>query len=204
METKLLSEQLNKIEMPKEMQERIIKNCYQKMEEQNMSKNTTKHFFKKPMAAVASLALCLCLTGVTALASAGKLEGFFRDITNWNGAVIGTTYEQATDEVALNIIEADENLSVEIIFLNPQIAPYFTFDTFGIESYQIVDAGGNVVMKGDAPEMAEIVADKVTVTLPLDSLSAGSYKLVVNKLVGSSKADQPLVLNGAWECEFVK
>ena len=204
METKILSEQLNKIEMPKEMQERIIRNCYMKMEEQNMNKNTTKHFFKKPMVAVASFALCLCLTGVTALAATGKLEGFFKDVTDWTGAVTGTTYEQATDEVALNVIKADESLSVEVTFLNPQIAPYIYFDTFGIESYQIVDAGGNAVVKGDTSEMVEIVAGKMNVTLPLDSLSNGSYKLVVNKLVGSSKADQPLVLNGAWECEFEK
>lgn len=42
-----------------------------------MSKNTSKKFYMKPMVAVAALALCLCLTGMTAMAAQGKMQGFF-------------------------------------------------------------------------------------------------------------------------------
>lgn len=56
------------------------------------------------------LVLCLCLTGVTALAATGKLQGFFSDITGWNGAVVGTSYEQATKELevkAMGTVRSD-------------------------------------------------------------------------------------------------
>lgn len=80
MEKRILVEKLNEFEMPKEMRDRIIRNCYIESEEQTMHKNTTKKFIKKPMAVAASFVLCLCLTGVTALAATGKLQGFFKDI----------------------------------------------------------------------------------------------------------------------------
>ena len=73
---------IRKIEMPKDMQRRIIENCYMEMEKKRMNK-----MFKRPMVVAASFALCVCLTGVTALAATGKLEGFFKDVKRWDGAV---------------------------------------------------------------------------------------------------------------------
>lgn len=52
--------------------------------------------------------------------------------------------------------------------------------------------------------MMEIVDGNVTVTISLDNISSGAYKLVVSELVGSSKANQTLILSGIWECEFTK
>ena len=141
MESKMLAEKIREIEMPEDMQARIMKKC-RNMEDEDMSKNT-KHTFKRPMVAVASLALCFCLTGVTALAATGKLQGFFRDITGWNGAVIGTAYEQATEEIELTVAHVSDNLTVAINMVNPDVAPYRFLETFGLESYRIVDRNGN-------------------------------------------------------------
>ena len=204
MDAKQLKEKLNKIEMPQEMQERIIRNCYRKMEEDTMNKNTPKNIFKRPLVAVATFALCLCATGVTALAATGKLQGYFNDITDWSGAITGTSYEQATDEVELTVLDVSDHLTLKIEFVNPKIAPYGFFEQFGVESYKIVDMAGNVVAEGETTEMAEIVDGNVAVTISLDNISSGAYKLVVSELVGSSKADQPLILSGTWECEFTK
>ena len=113
MDKKKFVNKIKEIEMPKDMQQRIIEKCYIETEKKNMNK-----MFKKPMVAVASFAICVCLMGVTALAAAGKLEGYFRDIKRWDGAVIGTAYEQATDEVELNIIEFSDKLVVEITMVN--------------------------------------------------------------------------------------
>lgn len=55
MKTKKLVEKLNDIEMPKEMQDPIIRNCYIKMERKTMSKNKINNFLMKPMAVAASL-----------------------------------------------------------------------------------------------------------------------------------------------------
>ncbi len=204
METKKLVKKLNEIEMPKEMQERIIENCYTEMEEKIMNKNTRKNYFKKPMVVAASLALGLCLTGITAWAAAGKLEGFFRDITGWNGAVIGTSYEQATDEMELKVLNVADELIIEVTMVKPNVAPYSVFELMGVEEYNVVDKDGNVIAEGKTTEMAEVSDGKVNINIPLENIAGGEYKLLVSKFVGSAKADQPLVISGAWECEFTK
>ncbi len=204
MEGRILAEKVREIEMSEEMQERILGNCYQKMEDKKMNKNTTKSMFKRPMIAVASLALCLCVTGVTALAATGKLQGYFKDITNWNGAVTGTTYEQATEELELKITEVSDKLTVTITMVKPDMAPYSFIETFGLESYRIVDANGKVVAKGDRTELVEIVDGMANVMISLENVAVGEYKLIVTEMVGGSKADQPLVISGTWEGDFVR
>ncbi len=204
MEEKILKRKVNEIEMPKEMQERIIKNCYMEMEEKTMNKNTTKNYFKRPMVAVASLALCVCLTGVTALAATGKLEGFFKDITSWNGAVVGTSYEQATDEIEVSVVSVTDELTIEATMIEPKDAPYSLLETLGVESYKITDMTGKVIVKGGTSEAAEIVDGKVILNIALEDLANGEYKLIVSSFVGGAKAEQPLVISGNWECEFTK
>lgn len=200
---KEFAEEVKKIEMPAEMQERIRKNCYKKMEEENLKKSR-KSIFQKPMVAVAALALCLCVTGVSALAATGKLEGFFKDITRWDGAVTGATYEQASDEVTLAIDGVTDELEVNITLPEAQKAPYRLFENMGIHNYQIVDKNGKVIVKAAETKAAAISDGQVQLSISLEEVPAGEYKLIVSELVGGSKADQPLVVRGNWECEFTK
>ena len=197
MDKKKFVNKIKEIEIPKDMQQRIIEKCYIETEKKSMNK-----MFKKPMVAVASFALCVCLMGVTALAATGKLEGYFRDIKRWDGAVIGTAYEQATDEVELNIVEVSDKLVVEITMVKPKEAPYSFFEMFGIKKYKIVDTNGNVIVENENLEMSAIANNKVLVNVPLDGVANGEYTLIVSELVGSSKAEQPLGLSGTWECSF--
>lgn len=197
MDKKKFVNKIKEIEMPKDMQQRIIEKCYIETEKKKMNK-----MFKKPMVAVASFALCVCLMGVTALAATGKLEGYFRDIKRWDGAVIGTAYEQATDEVEMNIIEVSDKLVVEITMVKFKEAPYSFFEMFGIKNYKIVDANGKVIVENENLEMSAIANNKVLVNVPLDGVANGEYTLIVSELVGSSKAEQPLGLSGTWECSF--
>lgn len=200
-----LVKKINEIEMPKDMQERMIRKCYQEMEEKIMNKNRTKRIFKKPVVAVASLALCICLTGVTGLAAAGgKLEGFFKDIVGWNGAVTGTSYEQATEEVEFQVLVVSQELAVEITMLQPETAPYNSLEQVGIKSYKIIDEDGNIVIEGKETASEKVVNGTVKIGIVMDDISQGKYKLYVSELVGSAKAEQPLVLSGNWECEFTK
>ena len=67
MDKKKFVNKIKEIEMPKDMQQRIIEKCYIETEKKNMNK-----MFKKPMVAVASFALCVCLMGVTALAAVSR------------------------------------------------------------------------------------------------------------------------------------
>lgn len=198
MDKKIFVNKIKEIEMPKDMQQRIIDNCYIETEKKSMKT------IKRPMVAVASFAICVCLTGVSALAAIGKLEGFFRDIKRWDGAVVGTSYEQATDEVELNIVEVSDKLVVEITMVNSNTAPYSFFEILGIKDYRIVDANDNVIVENKNLEMSVISGDKIYINVPLENVDDGEYTLMVNELVGSAKADQPLVLTGTWECDFVR
>ena len=73
-----------------------------------------------------------------------------------------------------------------------------------VNSYKIVDMDGNVIIEGKTTEMAEISEGKANITISPADIPSGEYKLLVSELVGSSKADQPLILSGTWECEFTK
>lgn len=188
---------IREIEMPKDMQRRIIENCYMETEKKRMNK-----MFKRPMVAAASFALCVCLTGVTALAATGKLEGFFKDVKRWDGAVVGTSYEQATDEIDMKVANITDELIVEFTMLEPDTAPYSFLEMFGINEYKIVDEDGNTVIENESIEMSVLENNNVTVKIPLNTISEGKYTLVVSKLIGSAKAEQPLVISGTWECEF--
>ena len=199
-----MAKKVKKIEMPETMRNRIIENCNVEMEEKRVSKNKVYRFSKKSMAAVGALAICVCVTSVTALAATGKLQGFFKDVLRWDGAVIGTTYEQATEEVELEIIEAADDLVVELFMVNPKNVPYSTFEMFGVERYKIVDMSGKTVAESKEAVMEEIIEGKVVIHIPLTDVTEGKYKLVVSEMTGSSKADQPLVLSGNWEAAFVK
>ncbi|MBQ8315069.1 MAG: hypothetical protein IJX95_04935 [Lachnospiraceae bacterium] len=200
---KKCAEEVKKIEMPKEMRERILDNCYTEMEEMTMRKNNGKNVFRKPMVAAAVLVACLCVTGVGAMAATGKLTGFFQDVTGLFGAVTGTTYEQATDEIEMKITEVSDILAVEME-MDGTKAPYRELETIEVGSYRIVSADGDVVAKDEMSTAAPIVDGTASVSVALPDVAAGTYKLVITELIGSKKADQPLPIYGEWECEFVK
>ena len=58
--------------------------------------------------------------------------------------------------------------------------------------------------KNDRSESSEIINDQAAVRIPLDGIPGGSYKLIVTAFVAEKKAEQPLNLNGRWECDFTK
>ena len=152
----------------------------------------------------AAVTLCLGLGGVTAMAAGGKLEGFFADVTRWDGAVVGTTYEQATEEIEVSAVVNGDRLIVEAVLLKANEAPYAFIDSLGVQVYSVEDEDGNVVEKGDSLVTGIMTDGKVLVELPLDELESGSYKLVITEFTGEAKAEQPLPIKGYWMCEFVK
>lgn len=193
------------ITMPEEMKARITQNCKEHLQNTEAAptpKSHITHFFARKSAAVlAALAICLSLT-VTAFA-AGVLQGFFRDITNIWGSVVGTSYQQATDEISLDVSVNGAELTALITFAAPQMAPYSEAEKLGIAAYQIVDAAGTVRKAGSA-ESTEIVNGQAAVSIQLDDIGSGSFKLVITAFVAEKKADQPLQINGTWECSFRK
>ena len=205
MEFESLKSAAQEITMPEEMKCRIAHNCKQietTMEEHNMNNRKNTSFFRKPTAVFAALTVCLSLT-VTALAANGVLQGFFRDITNYTGAIVGTSYEQASDEINMDVTVNGDELNVHATFADPQMAPYVYAERLGIAQYRIVDGTGKVVKEGSA-ESTEVFGGQATVNIELDDIASGDYTLIVIAFVCEKKADQPLNINGNWECEFSK
>lgn len=202
MDFKKLKRTLEKIEMSQEMQERIIRNCNSKkafdMEEYTMNKSKKIRLRKAiPMTAALSVFVCFSIVG-----AATVKNGFFKDVTRGNGTVVGTTYEQASEEIEANVTVDENELTVSITILSPDKPPYSVLEEFGICSYQITDMSGNVVRKDADTELSLISDGQAEIKIPLEGIESGNYKLVIHKYVGSSKADQPLEINGVWECEF--
>jgi len=201
----LLKKKMEEIKMTGAMQERILQNCLKETEKERtdlsmMEKKNNKRWFQKPLAVAAALALCLTVGGVTAFAASG--EGFFKDITDWRGAVTGTTYEQATDEITVNVIAEAGVLKVEAVFVEAEKAPYSEVEQLAIGKYQVIDANGNTVARGDAGEAVPVQDGQTALMLDVEELPAGQYILQLQSFIGSKKAEQPLSINGNWECEF--
>lgn len=206
MEFENLKSAAQEITMPEEMKRRIAHNCKKQivntMEEHTMNNRKNNSFFRKPAAVFAVLAVCLSLS-VTALAATGVLQGFFRDITNYSGAIIGTSYEQASDEINMDVTVNGDEMTVRATFADPQMAPYVYAERLGIAQYRIVDGNGKIVKEGSV-ESTEVINGQAAVSINLNDVDDGSYRLIVTAFVSEKKADQPLNINGNWECEFSK
>ena len=150
----------------------------------------------------AAVALCLGLGGVTVMAGNGKLEGFFADVTRWDGAVVGMTYEQATEEIEVSATVSGDSIVVDAVFLKAGEAPYAFLDSVGVQAYSIVNEEGETLVEGTSNEKTGITDGIVSCKLPLDELESGNYKLIITEFVGSAKADQDLPIKGYWVCEF--
>ncbi len=109
-----------------------------------------------PWAAIAAAALVTVMT-VGAAAAAG---GRFTDIKNIFGTVTGTKFEDATDDLKLEII-GFKNGSPEIIAerTDPEKLPFsLPGNTLKLGEYQLTDSSGNVIAErkynsDDAPEI---------------------------------------------------
>ena len=190
-----------KIVMPEDMKIRIAENCKKQISQQR--KETTmknNKLFKKPAAVFATLAICLSLS-VSAMAASGLLKGFFQDVKRPDGAVIGTTYEQATDEIALKVNIDGDTLAVIAAFTDK--APFIAAE-MGIGNYQIVDGNGKVVKDGSYTEHTKIINGQAEIRIDISDIDNGSYKLIVTSFVAYNKADPPMAVNGDWACNFTK
>ena len=197
-----LKKSVESVEMPDDMRRRILDRSKhileQNMEEHSMKK--TKIRMKRPVAVAAVLVLCLCLPIAGAALSN---SGAFKDVTRWDGAVTGTVYENATNEIDIATV-ADDTLEVTVKLLVPDSAPYSACEELAIGDYQIMDAAGDVVVEGSNTNSAVVDNGRAVVYIPLDGIADGAYTLRIQSFVSMKKADQPLPITGFWECNFAK
>ena len=156
---------------------------------------------RKWIAAVAVPAL-LALTGAGVYAASEN--GFFRDKTNAVGTVTGLTYENATAEIGVSAVYADNAVNVTLDFLKPNVPPYSEIDTIRLygNSFTITGVSDDVDCKGFDTAPANITTDKATLVIPTGTLPTGTYQLTVSAFTGEKKADAPLDILGNWNVEF--
>ena len=203
MEYEKLKSAAEAITMPEEMKQRIVRNCKTQISDSG-KESIMKHnnCLRKPAAVLITLALCIGLS-VTAVAAPDILRGYFRDLTNWQGAVVGTSYEQATDEIGVNVTVNGKELTVLATFSVPQEFPYREVEKLGIAAFQIVDAKDRIIKEGTA-DTVEVINGQAAIKIQLNDMESGCYKLIVTTFVDEKKADQPMNINGRWECAFIK
>ncbi|MDO5479606.1 MAG: hypothetical protein Q4G23_10640 [Clostridia bacterium] len=182
------------------------------MEVHTMSK--PKITMRRTLAIVAVLALCIITVTMSPLAN--SLKGFFSDIVRFDGAVTGTKYENATNEIKVGISEvtSEENgntvVRLDLTFENPTEAPFPYIQEVAVSEYKILDGNNREIMKeklsSEEGDKGAVSAGKVSVNLSLNDAklkSGEEYTIVIEKMYGHSKADAPLQITGRWGCKFV-
>lgn len=149
---------------------------------------------KKRLSVLIAAALITTLCCVTAFAAVSG--GWFADVKNGFGAVTGTEYHNATEEISVTA-EADNSLlTVHVTFLAPEQFPYREVETLRIGDYTIGD------LHGTETEAVPIGNGTAQLTVPIGELPAGEYALSIEQFIGEKKAEQPLPIYGDWECKF--
>lgn len=183
-----------KIVMSNETKEELIKNCEKITEVKNMDKKKT---IVKRAVVIAIVSVCLCCT-----AAGAAYHGFFKDIIRYDGAVVGTKYEQATNEIKVSITADHEEIIVVAEAVDPSAIPYVTFDNMKLNDYQIIDKNGKIVIDNLSIEVSDYADGKAEMIIPFQNFDNGDYKLIISSFLGESKGDQPLVISGEWEVAF--
>ena len=189
-----------------------LKKEIKNMEERTMSK--PKITTKRTLAIAAVLALCLVVVCMTPLAS--SIRGFFSDIIRFDGAVTGTQYENATNDIKVDVLEVtSENgnviIPLELSFENPTEAPFPYIQEVAVSEYKIVDSSNKEIIKTKVSatdgKKGTINNGKVLVNLSLNDTklkSGEEYTIVIEKMYGLAKADAPLHITGTWKCNFTR
>ena len=204
----IIEEKLDAIEIPENLHERCVAGVMKaksEMEERNMNKNQ----IKKTVAAAAVALVCVFAVGSTTFAD--SIKGMFKDIVRFDGAVTGSEYVNATDEVTITagevtVADAEVFVPVAITFVNPGTVPFSVIELVELDAFEILDADGDVVVsEKDANAVCSVNGGVANLSLGVEAgkLVAGeTYTLVIECFDGCSKADAPLAVKGEWVCAF--
>lgn len=144
------------------------------------------------------------LAAATALCGAGVYvgtEGHFEDVMNWFGAVTGTTYEDATEELKITAVPTEDGIAVSVALLTPDKAPYPYIEQLAISDYTLKNKK-KTIAKGTVPAAA-LTDTGTEFLIPLEApLVSGTYTLTITCFEGSAKGDQPLPIKGKWTADI--
>ena len=177
-------------------------------------KRTSK---KKSRRWIGALVIPAALAMMGAGVYAASENGFFHDQKDIFGTVTGLTYENATAEIGVSAVYAEDAVNVSLDFLkltNPPhsetengrlfVPPYTEIETIRLygKNMTLTGASGEIDCNGFDTEPAEISMGKAALVIPTGQLPAGTYQLTVSAFTGEKKADAPLDILGNWNVEF--
>ncbi|MBR6717920.1 MAG: hypothetical protein IKI77_06190 [Oscillospiraceae bacterium] len=171
---------------------------------------------KKPRRRIAALAAAAALAMLGAAVYAASDSGFFRDRKDMFGTVTGLTYENATSEIGVSAVYAENAVHVSLDFLKlhdphsetgtarPFVPPYSELETIQLygNNMTLTGASGEIDCTGFDTDPAEISRGKAALVIPTGALPPGTYHLTVNAFTGGKKADAPLEMRGNWDVDF--
>ena len=202
-----LEKKINEIKVPTTLHNRCkmgMDNAKKEREERQMNK---KKMIRTVLATAAVAGVCILTTGNTAIGN--TVKGFFKDVTRWDGAVVGTQYLQATEEIKMDVVQASvENgtiqLCLEVTFVEKEQIPWKYIEEMALGSYKILDEEGKevIVVENDAIEGAKgaVVNGETQIVFEVEQLLEDTeYTMVIQSMYGLKKADAPLEIKGNWE-----
>lgn len=156
---------------------------------------------KKKTAFIIGAAVLLVTGAVTVYAGASGT--WMKDIKNPLGAITGQVYNDADTEIEISIISADANdFTVEAAVADFDKPPYTTIDFLKLDKFTITDEKGSIITENNVSESGEFINGCALIYVPANITDAHTIFLHTDSILGSAKADQPLEINGSWECSF--
>lgn len=145
-----IRQEIEKIEIPKEVHERSKIGIQKANSEMNKRKSNSVRLVKGIGGMVAATALSISLIAAVNPTFASSIQGYFNDIKNWKGAVIGLEYNDATEKIDIQIdkpILKDNYyvLPITVTFEDAEKHPFSIADALTIGALKIINKNGDKI-----------------------------------------------------------
>ena len=195
---------MNEIPIPTNLHDRCELGIDRAVQEQKGTITMLK-FRKSTVAAAVALVLTFGLLTAGAITYADSIRGAFSDVTRFDGAVIGTEYHDATEEIEVTAEAVGDTVTVNARFLYPADAPYAFISELSLKNVTLTDSSGAKLLTIEEPEQASLNNGSVSIAIPMGTVTLSpdeAYTLTFDTAVGHAKAEQPLPMSGNWSCSF--
>ncbi len=188
-----------------------LKTEINKLEGKRMNKSKNISMFKRMGMIAAVVTVCL----ITVVA-ANPEKGFFKDVKRFDGAIVGEEYENAQNEIAIEVNETKVEegfvlVDLDIEFVNKDIAPFAYIQELAILEYRITKENGEEILstKNTLENATKAVVEEGKVSLKLalpeeklQQITNEAHFLEIENIYGLAKAEQPLKISGGWKLKF--
>lgn len=149
-----IKKEMDKIEIPAELHQRSVlgvqKAKQQLAGQRDGSGMGMKRLWQGIGGVIAASALVFALMMAVEPGLASSVKGYFKDIVNGRGAVTGTEYRQATDEIKVELGEPDMNAENAVVPLTVTIlhgtsVPYREIEVVSLGEFTIVGSSGEML-----------------------------------------------------------